>query len=93
MDTDAILRTAPTQYARYYAGSLRGAGYALVIDNGAYSSKFGYSDSPTPSRMIPNCISKSKKNKKKIVGEDIFECKDFSALNQSRPFDRVPAIN
>ena len=91
MDPDFLVRG---QYSKYYTGLSYqiDPSTTLVIDNGAYTTKFGFADSADPMRIIPNCTAKTKKGKgKKFVGEDIYDCKDFTGMNQSRPFDRVCA--
>jgi len=77
----------------------------FILDNGAYEIKAGYAGS-TPSypsqlplthssnpSLIPNCIARSKGDRRVYVGEQLRNCKDFGALAFRRPFERVPPPN
>lgn len=53
---------------------------ALIMDNGAYTIKVGYSTDGEP-HNIPNCIMKAKSERKRMfVGKQIDECRDCSGL-------------
>lgn len=64
----------------------------LVIDNGGYSIKYGFSSDDSP-RIAPNCIAKSVFDKKTYIGSQILGCKDFSSLRFRRPIDRGYLVN
>lgn len=52
---------------------------ALVVDNGAYTIKVGYTGEEP--QLVPNCIMKAKSEKKRLfVGKQIEECRDCSGL-------------
>jgi actin-related protein 6 len=40
---------------------------------------------------IPNCIARSKSDRRVYVGQQLRNCKDFGAMGFRRPFDRVRA--
>ena len=42
--------------------------------------------------QIPNCIARSKGDRRVYTGEQLRNCKDFGALGFKRAFDRVPAL-
>ncbi|KAH1008210.1 actin-related protein 6 [Dendroctonus ponderosae] len=53
---------------------------ALVVDNGAYTIKVGFTTEEEP-QVVPNCIMKAKSEKKRLfVGKQIEECRDCSGL-------------
>ncbi|XP_050301034.1 actin-related protein 6 [Anthonomus grandis grandis] len=61
---------------------------ALIVDNGAYSIKIGYSKDEEP-RVIPNCIMKAKSERKRLfIGQQIQECRDCSGLYFLLPCER-----
>ncbi|KAL1517511.1 hypothetical protein ABEB36_001266 [Hypothenemus hampei] len=61
---------------------------ALILDNGAYTIKVGYSKDEEP-RLIPNCIMKAKSERKRLfVGKQIEECRDCSGLYFLLPCER-----
>ena len=62
----------------------------LIRDNGAYEIKAGLSTSKTPSyappfpltlnaypRIIPNCIARSKGDRRVYIGSQLYNCKDY----------------
>lgn len=77
----------------------------LILDNGAYTIKAGYSgddwDNPryvrarhiipqrSCSRIFPNSIARSKVEKKIFVGDEIESCRDYSGVAYRRPFEKV----
>ncbi|KTW27054.1 hypothetical protein T552_02546 [Pneumocystis carinii B80] len=64
----------------------------LVVDNGGYSIKYGFSSDDLP-RISPNCIAKSVFERKTYIGSQISGCKDFSSLRFRRPIDRGYLVN
>ncbi|TVY62320.1 Actin-related protein [Lachnellula suecica] len=67
----------------------------LVIDNGAYTIKAGFSspsiDAPTPS-IIPNCLARDR-DKKVYVGSELSKCRDFGEIAFRRPVDKGYVVN
>jgi actin-related protein 6 len=75
----------------------------LILDNGAYEIKAGFAGSQPsyqifrPSltvlsvcySLVPNCIARSKGDRRVYVGDQLRNCKDYGALAFKRPFDRV----
>ncbi len=59
----------------------------VVIDNGAYRIKYGYSTDNNP-RSIPNCTAKILKSMQSFIGDEIDQIQNTSQLSLSRPFDR-----
>ncbi|XP_066155254.1 actin-related protein 6 [Euwallacea fornicatus] len=60
----------------------------LIIDNGSYTIKAGYSTDTEP-QNIPNCIMKAKSERKRLfVGKQIDECRDCSGLYFLLPCER-----
>lgn len=60
----------------------------VVLDNGAYSAKIGYTTDTTP-KVVPNCIIKAKTVRNRVfVGDQIDECKDLSGLFFMLPFQK-----
>uniref|UniRef100_A0A0N5AXB5 Actin-related protein 6 n=1 Tax=Syphacia muris TaxID=451379 RepID=A0A0N5AXB5_9BILA len=52
----------------------------LILDNGVGTMKVGFATDDSP-RVIPNCITKSKNERKRVYTADEFsECKDHSSL-------------
>nr|ACO11440.1 Actin-related protein 6 [Caligus rogercresseyi] len=52
----------------------------FVLDNGGYFLKAGFSNQGSP-RLVPNCITKAKSEKRKpFIGDQIEECRDLSSL-------------
>ncbi|XP_054712753.1 actin-related protein 6-like [Uloborus diversus] len=65
----------------------------FVLDNGGYTAKVGYSTDDQP-RVIPNCITKAKSERRRaFIGNQLDECKDYSALYYSYPFQRGYLVN
>lgn len=70
----------------------------LVLDNGAYNLKAGFSqpgtDPATVSQChtIPNCIARDR-DRKIYVGSSLDECKDFSELALRRPVEKGYIVN
>ncbi|KAG4305886.1 hypothetical protein PORY_000796 [Pneumocystis oryctolagi] len=60
----------------------------LVVDNGGYSVKYGFSLDDSP-KVSPNCIAKSVCERRTYIGSQILGCKNFSSLRFRRPIDRV----
>ena len=66
---------------------------ALILDNGSYSLKVGYSGDQCP-RLIPNAVFKSKSERRRIfVGSEIEDCKDLSGLFYVVPFQKGYLVN
>jgi actin-related protein 6 len=67
----------------------------LVVDNGAYTIKAGFSspdtEAPTPS-IIPNCLARDH-NKKVYTGSELNKCKDFSEIVFRRPVEKGYLVN
>jgi len=64
-----------------------------VLDLGASTCKFGLSTDADP-RVIPNCISKAKNERRKVFyGDQLSECKDFSGLFYVLPFQKGYLVN
>ncbi|KAI1727260.1 actin domain-containing protein [Ditylenchus destructor] len=60
----------------------------VILDNGAYSIKAGYSNAVEP-RVFPNSIVKSKSDRKRVyVADEVEECQDRSSLYFVLPFER-----
>ncbi len=61
----------------------------LVIDNGSYTLKVGYSspESVTP-LVIPNSIARSR-DKRTFVGSQLDDCRDYSGMVFRRPNEKV----
>ncbi|KAH8666041.1 actin family [Tricladium varicosporioides] len=62
----------------------------LVVDNGAYTIKAGFSsettENPIPS-IIPNCLARDRE-KKVYIGSDLAKCRDFGEIVFRRPVDK-----
>ncbi|KUJ20841.1 Actin/actin-like protein [Mollisia scopiformis] len=67
----------------------------LVLDNGAYTIKAGFSGpgikTPTPS-IIPNCLARDR-DKKVYIGSSLSACKDFSEIVFRRPVEKGYLVN
>ncbi|KAI6247142.1 Actin-related protein [Erysiphe necator] len=68
----------------------------LVLDNGAYTIKAGFSsplieELAIPS-LIPNCIARDRL-KKIYIGSDLATCKDFSEIIFRRPVEKGYLVN
>lgn len=68
----------------------------LVVDNGAYTIKAGFSspDSPPPGecRVIPNCIARDR-DRKVYIGSQLEKCKDFGDISFRRPVEKGYVVN
>jgi actin-related protein 6 len=68
----------------------------LVVDNGAYTIKAGFStpnpDPQTDCHIIPNCLARSR-DKKIYIGAQIAECKDFGEMTFRRPVEKGYVVN
>ncbi|XP_055701592.1 actin-related protein 6 [Phlebotomus papatasi] len=66
---------------------------ALILDNGAYMAKIGYSREANP-KFIPNCIMKAKSERRRpFIGDQIEECRDVSGLYYILCFQRGYLVN
>ena len=61
----------------------------LILDNGAYSIKAGFSAIDLDPRICPNSIARSRAEKKVYVADEIENCRDHSGVVYRRPFERV----
>ncbi|KAF2843318.1 Actin/actin-like protein [Patellaria atrata CBS 101060] len=67
------------------------AGNTLVLDNGAYTIKAGFSsDNPSTDHctIIPNCIAKSARDKRIYIGSQLDQCRDFGEMIFRRPVEK-----
>nr|XP_054774762.1 actin-related protein 6-like [Lytechinus pictus] len=65
----------------------------VILDNGAHHVKIGLASDKEP-RHIPNCITKSKSERRKqFIGNQIEECRDLSALYYMLPFQKGYLVN
>ncbi|KAG5518301.1 hypothetical protein PMAC_003097 [Pneumocystis sp. 'macacae'] len=64
----------------------------LIVDNGGYSIKYGFSLDDSP-KVALNCIAKSLSERRIYIGSQVSECKDFSSLRFRRPIDRGYLVN
>ena len=65
----------------------------FIVDNGGGSLKAGFSNQSSP-RIIPNCITKAKSEKRRaFVGDQIDDCRDLSSLFFMLPFQRGYLVN
>jgi len=58
----------------------------LIFDNGAYEVKTGFVG--TKAVSVPNCIARSKGDRRVYAGEKLRNCKDYGALGFKRAFDQ-----
>ncbi|KAJ1803350.1 Actin- protein 6, partial [Coemansia sp. RSA 2599] len=65
----------------------RAAMRTLILDNGSFSIKAGYSDAQQP-LVIPNTITRTKRTKRVYVGDLIDKSNDLSGLYYRSPFER-----
>lgn len=66
----------------------------LVVDNGAYTIKAGFSSTThtdTP-RLIPNCIARDR-DRKIYIGSQLDSCKDFGDIAFRRPVEKGYIVN
>ncbi|KFM71067.1 Actin-related protein 6, partial [Stegodyphus mimosarum] len=69
------------------------ASNVFVLDNGGYTAKAGFASDSQP-RVIPNCITKAKSERRRqFIGNQLDECKDFSGLYYTYPFQRGYIVN
>jgi actin-related protein 6 len=61
----------------------------LILDNGAYTIKAGFSGIDFDPRIFPNSIARSRAEKKVYVADEIENCRDHSGIVYRRPFERV----
>jgi hypothetical protein len=61
----------------------------LILDNGAYTIKAGFSGIDFDPRVFPNSIARSRAEKKVYVADEIENCRDHSGIVYRRPFERV----
>ena len=68
----------------------------LVVDNGAYTMKAGFStatpDAATDCQVIPNCIAKGR-DKRIWIGAQLENCKDFGEMAFRRPLEKGYLVN
>ncbi|KAI1271919.1 actin-domain-containing protein [Xylaria sp. FL0933] len=63
----------------------------LVLDNGAYTIKAGFTTDSSP-RVIPNCIARNRDGKT-YVGSELAQCADFSEAVFRRPVEKGFVVN
>lgn len=69
------------------------AEHTLILDNGAYSIKAGYT-TDGKARIYPNSVFKTKADRKRVyVSDELDECKDRSSLYFVLPFERGYLVN
>jgi hypothetical protein len=61
----------------------------LILDNGAYNIKAGYSGIDWEPRVFPNSIARSRAERKVLVADEIEGCRDLSGIAYRRPFEKV----
>jgi actin-related protein 6 len=66
----------------------------LVIDNGAYTIKAGFSSPSSTSepKIIPNCLARDR-DKRIYVGSQLEKCKDFGEITFRRPVEKGYIVN
>ncbi|WVO16547.1 actin-like protein ARP6 [Cryptococcus depauperatus] len=67
--------------------------HVLIIDNGAYEIKAGFSGINWEPHVFPNSIARSRSEKKIYVGDEIDGCKDLSGIVYRRPFETGMLVN
>lgn len=67
---------------------------ALVLDNGAYTIKAGFSSetSTDECRVIPNCLARDRE-KHVYIGSQLEKCKDFGEIVFRRPMEKGYIVN
>ena len=65
----------------------------LILDNGAYTIKAGFSGIDFDPRVYPNSIARSRAEKKIYVADEIENCRDHSGIVYRRPFERVSYLS
>jgi len=84
---------APSQRRTKSSGPVPPA-KTLIIDNGAYTIKAGFS-SPTSTsecKIIPNCMARDR-SKNVYVGSQLSKCKDFGEITFRRPVEKGYLVN
>ena len=84
---------APSQRRTKSSGAVPPA-KTLIIDNGAYTIKAGFS-SPTSTsecKVIPNCMARDR-SKNVYVGSQLSKCKDFGEITFRRPVEKGYLVN
>ncbi|KAG1674182.1 Actin-related protein 6 [Nymphon striatum] len=65
----------------------------VILDNGAHTAKIGYNNVTDP-RIIPNCITKVKTERRRVfIGDQIDDCDNTSSLYYMLPFQKGYLIN
>ncbi|KAJ8032214.1 Actin-related protein 6 [Holothuria leucospilota] len=65
----------------------------VVLDNGAYTAKIGFSSDEEP-KLIQNCIAKAKSERRKqFIGNQYEDCRDLSGLYYLLPFQKGYLVN
>jgi actin-related protein 6 len=70
---------------------------SLILDNGAYTIKAGFSSpneqvDPDTCHIIPNCMARDRE-RKVYVGSDLENCKDFGDIAMRRPVEKGYIVN
>ena len=65
----------------------------IVIDNGGHTCKVGFAGQPSPVRLMPNGLAKSKSEHKVFVADQLDNCQDFSALQYRLALERGCLVN
>ncbi|KAH8598895.1 actin family [Bisporella sp. PMI_857] len=83
---------APGQRKKKSASALPNK--TLILDNGAYTIKAGFSSPSATSepKIIPNCIARDR-DRKIYTGSDLEKCKDFGEINFRRPVEKGYIVN
>lgn len=64
-----------------------------ILDNGAFTVKYGWADSNEPKGSMPNCTAKINKTMQVFTGDEIDSIQNTSQLHFLRPFDRGYLVN
>src|SRR5580700_6701846 len=66
----------------------------LVVDNGAYTIKAGFSSSSSTEapHVIPNCMARDR-DRKVYIGSQLGKCKDFGDITFRRPVEKGYLVN
>jgi actin-related protein 6 len=65
------------------------SGRVLVVDNGAFSAKFGYAGTSTPALDIPNCTARTRKDGGAlVVGDETLAVRTQAQLVYQRAHER-----
>jgi len=65
----------------------------LILDNGAYLAKSGFSIDTSSPRLTPNYISRSKNGRDTFIGSELNDCKDFSCIFYNLAFHKGILVN